>query len=138
MTHPSARLTLDPAKAADIDWLVGAVTALAREDGHAVAPDIAALLAGLIGDEHLGTAFVLRADGTAIGYAILCHGYSLEYGGRDTILDEIYIAPEHRGSGAGTAAMAALERWAVAQGFKAMHLEVMTGNRAERLYRRQG
>ena len=67
MTHPSAGLTLDPAKAADIEWLVGAVTALAREDGHGVAPDIAALLAELIGDEHLGTAFVLRADGVAIG-----------------------------------------------------------------------
>ena len=41
----------------------------------------------------------------AVGYLVLTLGYSLEYGGRDAFIDEVYIRSSYRGRGIGTAAL---------------------------------
>ncbi len=45
----------------------------------------------LVGDETLGRVWVICAAGAAIGYVVLTLGYSLEYGGRDACIDELYV-----------------------------------------------
>jgi ribosomal protein S18 acetylase RimI-like enzyme len=65
-------------------------------------------------------------------------GFSLESGGRDALIDELYIAPAARGRGRGGAVLALIEREARGRGLKRLYLEVAHGNRAVELYRRAG
>ncbi len=76
---------------------------------------------------------------TPIGYLVLTIGYSLERGGRDAFIDELYVRPQWRGLGLGTLAVATAEVAARRLGVRAVHLEVDTTNeRARRLYERIG
>jgi ribosomal protein S18 acetylase RimI-like enzyme len=76
---------------------------------------------------------------SAIGYVVLTIGYTLERGGRDSFIDELYVQPRSRGRGLGALAIATVEAAARRLGVRAVHLEVDTGNdRARRLYERSG
>jgi GNAT superfamily N-acetyltransferase len=61
-------------------------------------------LGPLLADDTYG--FVLLAEGA---YAVVCFSYSLESGGRDACLDEIYVRDRGRGLGAALLS-AALDR----------------------------
>lgn len=88
--------------------------------------------------EH-GVAWMIARSGQNIGYVVVCHGYSIEYGGVTGFLDELYVAPEFRGHGVGTATLAFLRREAKRRRWVKLLLEVVRGNReAARLYLRQG
>jgi ribosomal protein S18 acetylase RimI-like enzyme len=66
-------------------------------------------------------------------------GYSIEYGGRDAFIDDLYLVPEARGRGLGARVMDFVEEQALMLGVKALHLEVEIANdRAYGLYRRRG
>lgn len=69
---------------------------------------------------------------------MLCFGYSVEYGGRDAFIDDIYVDPTLRGQGYGRALCNALEQEAQASGCHALHLEVMAGNTVTQWYRSFG
>ena len=60
----------------------------------------------------------------AIGYLVLTIGYSLERGGRDAFIDELYVRAERRGRGLGALAVATAEAAARRLGVRAVHLEV--------------
>ncbi|MGF1537389.1 MAG: GNAT family N-acetyltransferase [Elainellaceae cyanobacterium] len=92
----------------------------------------------LVASPHLGQAWLIERDLALVGYAVLTFGFSLEYGGRDAILDELYIRPEHQRQGLGTAAIARLEKVCLEEGIQALHLEVERGSRAVQLYKRVG
>jgi ribosomal protein S18 acetylase RimI-like enzyme len=96
-------------------------------------------LAQLLASEHIGRAWLIQRDGQNIGYLILTHTYSLEFAGRVAFIDELWLAPEHRGHGIGTQAIAHAEREARAAGIACILLEVSPDNTAaKRLYRRLG
>jgi GNAT superfamily N-acetyltransferase len=61
-----------------------------------------------------------------LGYIVLAFGFSFETGGRNAFIDELYVAPEHRGKGITRRALEFIER--AAQGVKALHLEVSRDN----------
>ncbi len=66
-------------------------------------------------------------------------GFSVEYGGVDGFLDDLYIVPEWRDRGLGSAVLGLLDAEARRLEVRAIHLEIMPGNdRAEGLYRRRG
>src|ERR1700739_3061571 len=65
-----------------------------------------AALAGFLDDEWLGRVWFIYYGGEAIGYLVLTLGYSLEYGGRNAFIDEVYIRASHRGRGIGQSALA--------------------------------
>src|SRR5690242_18954886 len=46
-----------------------------------------------------------HAASELFGYMILTFGYSLEFGGRDALIDELYVIPAARGSGIGAQAI---------------------------------
>lgn len=93
----------------------------------------------LIGDPERGRVFLAELDGSIIGYCAICFGYSLEFGGRDAFVDEIFLLEEHRGKGYGEAVLEFVAGEARALGVKALHLEVERNNdRAQRLYDRAG
>lgn len=88
---------------------------------------------------ELGTAFLaLDSAHEAIGLAVIALTWTLEKGGLVAWLDELYVAPTHRGAGVGTVLLAHATRYAEHQGCKSMELEVVEGHdRAANLYARE-
>ena len=52
-----------------------------------------AALAPFLADPALGRAWLLRDGDAAVGYFVLTLGWSLEYGGRDAFVDELFVLP---------------------------------------------
>jgi len=93
----------------------------------------------LLGSGDAGRIWLVELDDCVIGYVALCFGYSIEFGGRDAFIDELYILDEHRGKGIGGAVLEHVRSIARDLGIKALHLEVARDNeRARRLYRSTG
>src|SRR5688572_21112273 len=69
-----------------------------------------AALGSLWREPHLGRVCLMRADGNLAGYAVLTFGFSLEFHGRDALIDELYVREPYRGRGFGTACIRWLER----------------------------
>ncbi len=124
----------------DAPLIEGMMSRLRAEDPmpRSTLAEGAVALRQLIEDRSLGRAWVIdRGDG-AVGYAVLTFCFSLEIGGRIGFVDEIFIEPEHRGSGVGRATLESVVEEASQIGLRALHLEVSPGSRAERLYDRAG
>ncbi len=90
----------------------------------------------LANDPSLGRLFII---GDGDGYMVVTFGFSIEFGGRDAFIDELYIAPHARGRGLGTEAIRVAESACVAADVATLHLEVEHENgRARALYERHG
>jgi ribosomal protein S18 acetylase RimI-like enzyme len=134
----SAALTL--AGPAHLEGLLALVAAFHEEAGikstdalrrRGVAP----LLDGI---PH-GCAYLIGPARTPIGYIVITFGWSVEFGGLDGIVDELYIRPGVRGRGIASEALNALPRALAGAGLRAVHLEVEKDNAAAiKLYRRAG
>jgi GNAT superfamily N-acetyltransferase len=98
-----------------------------------------AAVVGLIRDPALGRLWLIVDADQPVGYVVLCFSYSVEFYGRDAIVDELFIAASHRGRGVGRCTMAYLEAQAQTLGLTALHLVVERWNTpARELYRRVG
>jgi ribosomal protein S18 acetylase RimI-like enzyme len=96
-------------------------------------------LRALVADPSHGAAWVFREDGRAVGYLVVTHGYSLEFGGLLAVVDEVYAVPERRGQGIGARALTLAEEHCRRNGIEALRLEVHQENRrALALYERSG
>ena len=90
----------------------------------------------LLEDRHLGRVWVVLADGAPVGYSVLTFGFSIEYGGRDATLDEIYIEESYRHRGLGGQALRLAEDACRELDIRALHLEVERSNTgAQEFYR---
>jgi diamine N-acetyltransferase len=109
-------------------------------DGHGFDRDKArAALTALLRDASLGLGWLILDGDAAVGYIVLCFGYSLEWLGRDAFVDEFYLREEYRGRGWGRKTMEFLEEAARVAGIRTLHLEVVQENTAARqLYRKLG
>ena len=86
-----------------------------------------------------GVAYLIGPPRAPIGYIVVCFGWSVEFGGLDAIIDELYIRPGVRGRGIATEALIALPRALAEGGLRAIHLEVDRENeKAIKLYKRAG
>lgn len=86
-----------------------------------------------------GAAWLAREGGELAGYGVLACGFSLEYGGRDAFVDELYVRPAGRDRGIGSGILDAMEAECRRQGIHALHLEVDHDNPdGRRLYFRRG
>jgi ribosomal protein S18 acetylase RimI-like enzyme len=132
-------LDLVPVGVAEERTLLALAHAFHAEDGHPLSARGEAAI-GMVARGHpLARAWLVRAEGKAVGYAVLCMGFGIEYGGPDAFVDDLYLVPEMRGRGLGRTVMARLERDARALGLKALSLVVDPENHPARaLYDRQG
>lgn len=90
----------------------------------------------LEGDAH-GQVWVLDDGGVLIGYAVVTWSWSLESGGRDCMLDEIYV--DRRSGGLGARLLEAVMGAAREAGAASMFLETEAANDgARRFYARHG
>ena len=79
-------------------------------------------------------AWRLRADGADVGYAVIVWSYSLEYGGLEAVLDELYLAPAARGSGLGRELMQHVTQAARDAGAVVLRLETERDNESARAF----
>jgi ribosomal protein S18 acetylase RimI-like enzyme len=86
-----------------------------------------------------GCVYLIGPPRAPIGYIVITFGWSVEFGGLDAIIDELYIRPGVRGRGIASEALIALPRALAGGGLRAIHLEVdKTNEKALKLYRRAG
>ena len=96
-------------------------------------------LAELLAHPKYGSVFLIKQNNNFIGYAILCFGFSLEYGGRDAFIDELFIREDFRNKKIGSEVIDYLCKYARTTGIKALHIEVKEKHKeAGRLYERKG
>jgi ribosomal protein S18 acetylase RimI-like enzyme len=134
----SAAFTL--AKIEHLDRLVALVAAFQAEEGIEQTDEVrrGGLSPLLEGIPH-GVAYLIGPARAPIGYVIITFGWSVEFGGLDAIIDEIYVRPGVRGRGIATEALMAVPNALAGGGVKAIHLEVDRDNAvAQKLYARAG
>lgn len=96
-------------------------------------------LAQLLADERFGAVWTFWQQEEIVGYLVVTFGFSLEFGGRDAFVDELFVLEEYRGQGFGSRALRVAESHCRRSGIAALHLEIEDGNdRAEALYIRKG
>ena len=103
----SAALTL--AKPEHLERLTALCAAFHAEEGITLTDEerhagLSPLLEGL----PYGVAYLIGPPRAPIGYIVICFGWSVEFGGLDAIIDELYIRPGVRGRGIATEALVAL------------------------------
>ena len=126
MSAPAIR----PATPADVATILGFVRDLAafeREPG-AVAASEPMLAEALFGDRPAAEAVIAEADGVAVGFALFFHNFSTWTGRRGLYLEDLYITPEARGSGAGKALLAHLAALAIDRGCARFEWSVLDWN----------
>jgi GNAT superfamily N-acetyltransferase len=93
----------------------------------------------LLGEPEFGGVWTIDLAGTLAGYIVVLLGYSLEFGGRFGLLDELFVKENCRGMGLGALALAFADEQCRARGWQALRLEVGQNNqRAQNLYARSG
>ncbi|HYP01416.1 MAG TPA: GNAT family N-acetyltransferase [Pyrinomonadaceae bacterium] len=93
----------------------------------------------ILSDGRFGLVHLIRVGAEEAGYLVVTFGFSLEFHGRDALVDEIYLRDNFRGHGIGKAAIEFASELCRSEGIAALHLEVERANtRAQAVYRRAG
>ncbi len=83
--------------------------------------------------------WLLEFESQVVGYVVLTFGFSLEYGGLDAYVDELFVKPEFRGCGFASQALGFLALECQKLNIVALHLEVDADNHnAKALYAKHG
>ncbi|MEI2454813.1 MULTISPECIES: GNAT family N-acetyltransferase [Lysobacter] len=102
-------------------------------------PALRQALLTLVSDPNAGRLRLILRDGAIAGYFVLGFCFSLEFGGRYGLLDELFVLPAHRGGGLAKRALAEIEALCRAEGLGALRLEVNDDNaHARGIYERAG
>ena len=109
------------------------------EDGSPLDAAGEATIAHVCAGEPLAPAYMLEFGGQPAGFFVLTLGYSVENGGMDGFIDDIYLLPALRGQGLGRTAVQLAVEEARKVGIRALLLEVEADNhRAYGLYLKTG
>ena len=93
----------------------------------------------LLSDDSKGAVWIVFHDSDPAAYVVLTLRHSMEYGGQDGFVDDLYVRPDHRRQGLGRAALKALFAECEQHGVRALHVEVGRDNApAEALYKSLG
>lgn len=86
----------------------------------------------------LGDVWVVESQ-NLLGYLVLSWGWGIESGGKEALIDELFVLPEYRGQGLATAMLEVAVDRAFELGTKAIFLETEADNPQSRsLYTRLG
>lgn len=93
----------------------------------------------LLTQPHLGSIWGIYQGQVLVGYVATCPGFSIEIGGMDAFIDELYLVPKVRGQGLGKWVLQFIKTQMRKEGIIALHLIVADSNqRAIELYEREG
>lgn len=124
----------------DADALLGMIGQFHDEVGiETSADDRAASVLPILEGTPLAVAYLFGPKNAPVGYLIISFGWSLELGGMDGFLDEIWIRPNVRKRGLAQEALNGVISALSGAGLKAIHLEVNRNDGATQgLYSRLG
>lgn len=134
-------VTIRPATPSDVPTILGFVRELAAFEK---APDEVTstepiLHEALFGARPAAEAIIAEVDGASVGMAVFYHNFSTWTGVRGIWLDDLYVTPDARGSGAGRALLSHLAGIAVDRGCARFEWWVLDWNeRAIEFYRKVG
>jgi len=134
-------MEIKPVDFEDMPILLRLMRAMQEDDPWSVPFEedhVCGAVRNLLANPGFGQAWFVHDGGRIVGYAVMAFDYSLEYGGRNAWVDEIFIEKNSRGKGVGTQVLDFVEQAAREAGVTAIHLEVNEGNKAIDLYRRRG
>jgi GNAT superfamily N-acetyltransferase len=128
--------TIERATLADLERLLELIREFYLIDHHAYDEKrLRASLPALLDSDDLGV--VWKLDSPAEGYAVVTWGYSLESGGREALIDEIYVRT--RGAGLGVKLLSHILDDCRYRGIVRMFLETESHNaRVRSFYGRAG
>jgi GNAT superfamily N-acetyltransferase len=133
------RLAVRKARKHDIAELSELITALAAHHGDRANNNPARLEHDLFGEMPWATAFVAETAGEIAGYALVYPTYRATEGERGLDLHQLYVKPEHRGSGVGKHLLSKVKTFASASGCAYVSVGAATGNfTAYRFYEGHG
>lgn len=122
-----------------LDRLGVMVEAYYRFDGHHYDREGSRRASDLLDHPEWGRLWFIEYRGQVVGYLILTFSFSLEFLGKDALVDEVFVDASMRGRGVGARAMSLACEQARADGAHAVHLEVRRDNvRAHGAYARVG
>lgn len=122
----------------DLPKLLPLVAAFHEHQGFGTSPEHQhnAVLPLLEGSPH-GAIWLIGPRRAPVGYVVVSFGWSIEYGGMDAIVDELFVRSAVRKRGMGSDALNGLAKALKDGGIKALHLETDQGDETlKRFYQR--
>jgi GNAT superfamily N-acetyltransferase len=135
------RFAIAPATAADAATILELIRGLAAYErlAHEVEATVGRVRRHGFGRERYFQALICRRDGRAIGFALYFFTYSTFLARPCLYLEDLFVLPDERGSGAGRALLSALAKIAVKRHCGRLEWAVLDWNRpAIRFYKRLG
>ncbi|MGE6528647.1 N-acetyltransferase family protein [Pseudomonas sp. NPDC077382] len=123
-------LTIRPASRDDAALILRFITELAiyERAEHEVKTDVAGIESSLFAEDASASALICERDGQPIGYAVYFFNYSTWLGRNGLYLEDLYVTPEARGTGAGKALLKHMARLAVSRGCGRFEWSVLDWN----------
>lgn len=137
--EPSFRLR--PAEQTDVEAIVGLIRGLAEFENltHLLKVTPEKLRLHLFGSRPAAEAVVAEADGEVVGFALFFTNFSTFLAQPGLYLEDLFVAPSHRGRGIGEALLTRLAQLAVERDYGRFEWSVLDWNEnAIRFYRRMG
>jgi len=121
--------TADFASAARIPALVDLMAEFYAESGHRLDRLWATnSFSALLNNPSWGAVWLLLDGGEIAGYVVVTVRFSMEFGGRDAFVDDLFVRARHRRRGVGHAEMTALIGECKRRDVLALHAEVGPDN----------
>ena len=123
-------MTIRPATEADLGTIEELIRALAEYERMAdeVVMDAELLRKGLFGDRPYAEVLIAEVDDEAVGFALFFHNFSTFVGRPGIYLEDLFVKPEHRGSGLGKALLKRLAEITVERDCGRMEWAVLDWN----------
>ncbi|MDB5700030.1 MAG: family N-acetyltransferase, partial [Sphingomonadales bacterium] len=126
---------------ADLDRIIAFISALADYEKLAdeVRLDRETLCAHLFGDRPMAEVLIAELNAEPVGFALFFHNFSTFEGKPGIYLEDLYVDPASRGSGAGRALLSRLAALAIERGCARLEWSVLDWNEpAIRFYKSLG
>ena len=122
--------TIRPATPDDAGTILGFITELAiyEKAGHEVEATEETIRSSIFGEGSVTEAAILEKDGQPAGFAVWFYSYSTWQAKNGLYLEDLYVSPDHRGSGAGKLLLKHLARIAVEKGCGRFERSVLDWN----------
>lgn len=135
-SHPP-EVTFQPGQKADRETLAN-LRQEAEAGGLVGGIDSQAAVERLVGEDGLGQIWLIHSADRPAGYMAVTFSYSLEFHGRDALLDELYLHGPYR-QDLGVPSLKYAQAWSRSLGVNAIHVEMERDNlSAQALYRAAG
>ncbi|GAB3865837.1 GNAT family N-acetyltransferase [Nocardioides maradonensis] len=116
-----------PADVPDVLRLIRALATYEREPDAVVTTEDD-LHRWVFGDDAVASVLVAEAEGRVVGIALWFRNFSTWTGQPGIYLEDLFVEPEHRGSGLGLALLSALARIATERGYARVEWAVLNWN----------